>query len=481
MKIPYILIILLLFSCKKKETLPPLFNGQGEMAGEVTPSSVILQSRLTASDTLVNGDLPGATGFARFEWDRQHDFSAPQKSRWLKAMSGNDHIVKTKIKDLEANTVYIYRLQYGMDSMNVTNGPVRKFKTLPGENSDAAVDFVVTTGMNYHRFHFGRNSDPSLAYQGADKNLGFPALGTISSLNPDFMIFTGDNVYYDTPAVDSLKAKTLPQMRQKWHEQFMQPRFVELFSQMATFWEKDDHDHRYNDSDTTTNTKPSHRLGIATFKEQVPITDPEEKNAITYRTHRVNRFLQIWLTENRDYRSPNTMPDGPQKSIWGERQKKWLKQTLLESDATFKLLVSPTPMVGPDDAYKIDNHTNPEGFLHEGLEFLKWVKEQGEEMHNFYIVTGDRHWQYHSIHPLGVEEFSVGALVDANSRDARLPGDPKSTDPDAAITQPYVPAKGENTGGFLRIRAALIDAKPALRITFYDEKGNVLYETTKSS
>ena len=35
-------------------------NGQGEMAGEVTATSVILQSRLTRSTALVEGDLPAA-------------------------------------------------------------------------------------------------------------------------------------------------------------------------------------------------------------------------------------------------------------------------------------------------------------------------------------------------------------------------------------------------------------------------------------
>ena len=56
------------------------------------------------------------------------------------------------------------------------------------------------------------------------------------------------------------------------------------------------------------------------------------------------------------------MPDGPTKTIWGAEQLAWLKSSLLESDATFKLLVSPTPMVGPDDLRKTDNHTNIGGF-----------------------------------------------------------------------------------------------------------------------
>ena len=43
-------------------------NGQGEMAGEVTADSVILQSRLTTGDGLVDGDVPGAPGTRGSSW-----------------------------------------------------------------------------------------------------------------------------------------------------------------------------------------------------------------------------------------------------------------------------------------------------------------------------------------------------------------------------------------------------------------------------
>lgn len=49
---------------------------------------------------------------------------------------------------------------------------------------------------------------------------------------------------------------------------------------------------------------------------------------------------------------------------------------------------------------------------------------------------GDRHWQYHSIRPDGFEEFSVGVLVDRNSRLGRKPGDPESTDPKGRSASP---------------------------------------------
>ena len=50
-------------------------NGQGEIAGEVTSTSVILQTRLTSTAGWVDGDLPGVDGVARFEISTGADFA----------------------------------------------------------------------------------------------------------------------------------------------------------------------------------------------------------------------------------------------------------------------------------------------------------------------------------------------------------------------------------------------------------------------
>ncbi len=291
----------------------------------------------------------------------------------------------------------------------------------------------------------------------------------------------------------------------KHHEQYSQPRFIDLFKQVATYWMKDDHDHRFNDSDpinpsldyppyvetprvdadyypktnihprlSGSGFQPSHELGVYVFREQLPVVDLDDPDALTYRTYRVHKHLQIWFVEGRDYRSPNDMPDGPEKSIWGKDQKEWLKRTLLESAATFKILFSATPMVGPDSTTKRDSHVNPRGFRHEGEEFFRWLKGNGFSPKRFFIVNGDRHWQYHSIHPSGFEEFSCGALVDANAFVGRRPG-PGSSDPDARIKQPYI--YDEPTGGFLLVTVGPgSEEKTAVAdFTFYDEKGSSLY------
>lgn len=160
-----------------------------------------------------------------------------------------------------------------------------------------------------HYYSFSENP-------GVNKNLGYPALEAIRKLSPDFFVGTGDNVYFDDPKKkkDSDKcvsvlwcdrAKTESQMRRKYHEQFIQTRYVDLFANTSTYWEVDDHDYRYNDSDNTTDTIPTPQTAKRIFREQRPVVDPADPNELTYATFRVSRDLQIWLIEGRFYRSPN--------------------------------------------------------------------------------------------------------------------------------------------------------------------------------
>jgi alkaline phosphatase D len=331
--------------------------------------------------------------------------------------------------------------------------------------------------MNYHAFMSGRvnGGGPASATAG-DKQLGYPAFAAMLALKPDFFIGTGDIVYYDQPSASA--AGTLPELRRKWHEQFRFPRLTEFFAHTPAFWSKDDHDFRFNDADHGGDKLPAPTAGIEMFREQMPILPAGDLTTPTYRTHRIHRDVQLWFTEGRDFRSPNRMPDGPEKSLWGTEQREWLKRTLKDSDATWKIIITPTPMVGPDDASKKDNHTSAAGFRHEATAFFSWAIENG--VGPLMTFCGDRHWQYHSIHPSGIEEFACGALNDENSRKGVAPGARNSTDPDALIKQPYTYPKP--TGGFLRVTVGPDEsAAPRLEIEFRDDTGAVLHRVRKSA
>jgi hypothetical protein len=82
-----------------------------------------------------------------------------------------------------------------------------------------------------------------------------------------------------------------------------------------------------------------------------------------------------------------------------------------KSDATFRILISPTPMIGPDRGAKNDNHTN-RGFTHEGNELRAFIGKQK----NMFVICGDRHWQYVAEDPkTGTREYSCGSASDAHA------------------------------------------------------------------
>ena len=364
---------------------------------------------------------------------------------------------------------------------------IGQFKTLPTSDSKDEVGFAISTGFNYEKFYGidsainqGSKYPPAT---GKNRILGFEAFDAVNTLKPDFFIANGDVVYYDKPGKQpELWAKDLTSMRAKWHRYLAMPRSRDLCLSMPVFYLKDDHDYRFNDCDTTDVkfAEPSHQLGIEVFKEQLPVANPDQVSTKTYRTVQAGKLLQLWFLEGRDYRSPNRMEDVPEKSIWGQEQKEWLKKTLLQSQATFKILVSPTPMIGPDDAYKKDNHTNEGGFQSEQSEFFDWLSDTNFLTEDFYIICGDRHWQYHSIHPNGLEEFSSGAFVNQNSRKGRKPGDPESTDPEALISSPFL-QYDEVGGGFLYVTVFLEMDHPNIRFSFRDVNGHERYGITKPS
>ena len=478
----------------------PVAHWQGEMVGEVTQISAILQARLTVGGKVRSRDVMGCPGVATFVLSRHEDFSGAVRTRWMAATAENDYIVKTAITGLGPGTRYYYRLLSGPDVEQAEAGPTGTFRTLDAPEIEASgreVRFVTVTGMN--QFAFRALALKNLAFK--DRALGFPALETILAHEPDFFVNTGDGVYYDTPFVG--RAETREAMRAKWHRQFATPRFEALFLQVPTYWEKDDHDFRYDDADAYGDHTPSAELGAATFLEQVPVVDPQDPAARTYRTYRIHDLLQIWLLEGRDYRDPNTAGPGPDKTLWGAEQKAWLKETLLASDATFKIVISPTPLVGPDDAFKggqggilapyfggralgqgddrnkRDNHTNVYGYRDESEAFFAWLSANGFEDRNLYFLCGDKHWQYHAVHSSGFEEFSVGALVDGNARLGPLPGDPESTDPQGLITHLY--AQGRASGGFLEITVhpPSGEERAVAEFVFYDEGGTLLYRVEK--
>jgi alkaline phosphatase D len=138
----------------------------------------------------------------------------------------------------------------------------------------------------------------------------------------------------------------------------------------------------------------------------------------------------------------------------------WFKETVSESDATFRVLISPTPVVGPDRASKNDNHANA-GFAHEGGELRRFLAEQ----RNMLVICGDRHWQYVSRDAdTGLLEFSCGPASNEHASGWR--------EEDRRPEHEYLNV----TGGFLAVSVQREDGVPQLIGRHYSVHGEILNE-----
>ena len=169
--------------------------------------------------------------------------------------------------------------------------------------------------------------------------------------------------------------------------------------------------------------------------------------------------------EGRDFRELHFNNPEKTTTIWGQTQKDWFFKTFAESDATFRILISPTPVVGPDRANKNDNHAN-KNFKEEGDEIRKFLGSQK----NAFVICGDRHWQYHSVDTkTGATEFSCGPSADIHA---------------GGFSQKYRSDMHRYlnvVGGFLSVDVVRENGEPTIIFQHHSPAGKVLNEYKKTA
>ena len=386
------------------------YFASGIKVGEVDQTSAIVWVRLT-KNPVANFDrlpiftegLPGRTkdtgimpvdvvlgteGETRVRyWTLKSD--RLQKTDWEKVTAESDFVHQFQLVSLLPDTQYKFEVDArGSGAEEISNTISGTFKTAPTADSDVPIRFIVTTCQAV------RSVDSGAA--------GHAAYQQMLKFDPHFFVHTGDILYYDKAPLCKNKAEA----RAKWNLMFSYGHNKNFHRYVSSYFMKDDHDTLKNDCwPGQTYGDLTFEQGLEIFREQVPMGEK------TYRTIRWGKDVQIWMTENRDFRSANRLEDGTEKTILGYEQKEWLKTTITESDATYKFVMTPGPIVGPDKKGKADNHANA-AFQHEGQELRDFLCQQK----NLYVICGDRHWQYCSKDPkTGLIEFGCGPINDEHN------------------------------------------------------------------
>ena len=330
------------------------------------------------------GACPGIAGEVRLTYFPSKQRNQAKSIDWVTTKAENDFATQWKLEGLKANTQYAVVIESRAIGSKETSAVIRgAFRTPPKTNAKENLKFCITTCHDFIRRDDGLTGHKI-----------YPAM---TKIKPHFVVHAGDIEYYDKP---DPWAWTIDLMRFKWQRIFALPSNREFYKNTTSYFIKDDHDTLTNDS------WPGRTYGSVTFAQGVELFNQEQFPSHPTRYQSVNwgKDLQVWILEGRDYRSANDMPDGPDKTILGAEQKQWLFKTLSESDAKFKLICSPTPIVGPDRANKRDNHAN-DVFAHEGVE----IREKLAAIDGVIVLCGDRHWQYASVdEKTNLWEFGCG-------------------------------------------------------------------------
>ena len=364
----------------------PVPSGDQRRYGNLDDAAALLAAQLPEGASLdtMFGACPGAPGEVRLIYFPEGQLKAIKTTDWTATSADQDFTAQWRLEDLRPGRDYAAVVEARPIGASEVSAVVRgKFCTPPPGDQQQPIRFCITTCHDFVR------RDDGLA--------GHKIYPSMSKLDPDFVVHAGDIEYYDH---EDPWAWTIELMRFKWARIFSLPNNRDFYSQTTSYFIKDDHDTLKNDC------WQGQTYGAVTFDEGVRLFNEEQfpTNSPRYKTVRWGQDLQIWLLEGRDFRSPNNMADGPDKTILGTQQRDWLLSTLDQSDATFKLILSPTPIVGPDRDNKRDNHAN-EPFTYEG----QLLRKELSQRPGVIVFCGDRHWQYASVdEETGLWEFGCG-------------------------------------------------------------------------
>lgn len=220
-------------------------------------------------------------------------------------------------------------------------------------------------------------------------------IGHVIAAKPELFISLGDFPYTD----NGPPAETLTTYRERHLMARAHPPFRALLEATGMRAIYDDHEFR-NDWDAmyAVTEAPRYFAAMQAWDEFFPLRGkPDAK----YRSWRHGAHLECFLLDARRHRSPNAMPDGPDKTMLGAQQKAWLFAALKASTATFKLVLTSVPLDYGDG----NDHWR--SFLYERNELYEAVLG----IPGVLFMSADQHWFADNRHANNIREFQVGPLA----------------------------------------------------------------------
>lgn len=271
---------------------------QGPMVGYITENEITIWAR-------ANGEFP-----IQVEYDRDADFTSPNKSEAITASKAEDYTVRLGLKDLQPGTKYYYRvLVDGRPDANVIQDPPLQCKTAPAGPAEFSVAFGSCARVQRNREQ--------------------PIWNVVQRLQPDLFLWLGDNIYGDSRDPDILAEE----YRRQREVAALQP--VNRSASHLAIW--DDHDYALNNHDKE---NPVKDLALKVFQHYWanPSYGLPDAPGVFFRYSYGG--VDFFFLDVRYHRDGDEDPDSENKTMLGKTQLEWLMNGLKESQAAFKVLAS---------------------------------------------------------------------------------------------------------------------------------------------
>jgi len=299
-----------------------------------------------------------------------------------KTAAEDDYTTVVNVDGLNSDTRYYYRLKINGESLD----SIWSMKTVPAIGQPAL--FKVGFGG------------------GAAFNPEFERIwDTIAAHDIDLFLGLGDNIYSDHHTLTEVN-------RFCYYQRQSRAEFKRFSSSIPYLGIWDDHDFGENDSYGGPEIyEPKWKVDkLKIFKEN--FANPyyaHDGNPGVYFDYKIGD-VQFFMLDGRYYREPSTLEE---PSMLGEVQKQWLKQELLKSDATFKVIVSPVPwsygakgtMEGRIDTWG--------GYKKEREEIFSFLSENN--IQGVFLLSADRHrhdvWKIERENQYPLYEFTSSRMT----------------------------------------------------------------------
>ncbi len=328
----------------------------GLQIGDVLADRAVIWSRADRASKLI------------VEWSLDPSFSQTRRIVGPHALATSDYTARLDLTGLPSGQdVYLRTMFQNLDDESAESEPVTgQFRTRPRRGS--GVRFVWggdTAGQ-------GWGIDPA--------DGGMRCYEAMRAVDPDFFLHSGDTIYADGPMkaevaladgsiwrnafLDAVPEKLkVAETLQEYHRNYLYNLYddnVRRFNaQVPQIWQWDDHEVTNNWSpskDLSANAAYTEKrvqtlVGNATkaFLDYGPMRwNSQVESERVYRRVPYGDALDVFVLDMRSYRGPNThnrqSTPGAETVFLGAEQIAWLKRSLLQSTATWKVIAADMPI-----------------------------------------------------------------------------------------------------------------------------------------